>query len=60
MSFPTLKIMDFKQELLFHSEILGNLGWFYRFSRPMAAILEFSSIFRGHILIDCMHSLYVQ
>ena len=39
MSSPTLKNMDYKQEPLFNCEILGNLGWFYRFSRPMAAIL---------------------
>ena len=58
MSSTTLQNMELKQELLFNCEILGNLGWFYRFSRPMAAILEFLSIFRGQILIDC-HSLYV-
>ena len=58
MSSTTLKNMELKQELLFNCEILASLGWFYRFSRPMAAILEFSSIFCGQILIDC-HSLYV-
>ena len=58
MSTTTLKNIKLKQALLFNCEILGNLGWFYRFLRLMAAILEFSSIFRGQILIDC-HSLYV-
>ena len=47
--------MYYKQESWFKS--LGNLGWFYRFLRPMAAILDFSThgsdfdrLFSGHSL----------
>ena len=59
ISFPTLKNMDYKQESLFNYKIFSDLGLFYRFSWPMAAILVFSSIFRGQILIEC-HTLYDQ
>ena len=41
--------MDYKQELLFNYEIFGDLGFFYRLSWPMAAILVFSSIFFGGV-----------
>ena len=50
MSYPTLKIMHYKQESWFNCKSLGNLGWFYRFLRPMAAILDFRT-FMGQILI---------
>ena len=40
MSSSTLQNIEEKPEELFDCEILGNLGRFYRFSRPMAAILE--------------------
>ena len=43
--------MYYKQESWFNCKSLGNLGWFYRFLRPMAAILDFHN-FMGQILID--------
>ena len=59
MSSPALKTWNKNTPIIIvNCEIFGNLGWFYRFSWQMAAILEFSSIFRGQILIDC-HSLHV-
>ena len=51
MSSPTLKNMYYEQESWFICKSLGNLGWFYRFLRPMAAILDFQT-FMGQILID--------
>ena len=43
--------MYYKQESWFNYISLGYLGWFYRFLRPMAAILDFQT-FMGQILIE--------
>ena len=51
MSSPTLKNMYYKQDTWFDCKSLDNLGWFYRFLRPMAAILDFLT-FMGQILVD--------
>ena len=51
MSSPALKNMHYKQELWFNCKNLDNLGWFYRFLRRVAAILDFRT-FMGQILID--------
>ena len=46
--------MYHKQESWFNCKSLGNLGWFYRFLRPM----DFRT-FMGQILVDFFgHSLY--
>ena len=50
MSSPTLKNMDYKQESWFECKVSGKLEWFYRFLRPMAAILDFRT-FMSQILI---------
>ena len=55
MSYPTLKNMYFKQESWFNWKSLGNLRWFYRFLRPMAAILDFKT-FLDQILVDFLWS----
>ena len=59
MSSPTLKNMYYEQELWFNCKSLGILGWFYRFLRPMAAILNFR-IFMGQILVDFLVIHYIQ
>ena len=43
--------MYYKQESWFNCKSLGNLGWVYRFLRPMAAILDFRT-FMDQILVD--------
>ena len=58
MSSPTLKNMYYKQESWFNYISLGYLGWFYRFLRPMAAILDFRT-FMGQILIDFFWSFTI-
>ena len=60
MSSQTLNYMDYKQESWFNCKILGNLGWFYRFLRPIAAILD-SRTFMSQILIDFFSDIhYIQ
>ena len=57
MSSPN-KNMNYKQESWFKCKVLGKLGWFYRFLRPMAAILDFRT-FVSQILIDFFgHLIY--
>ena len=51
ISSPTLKNMDYKQESWFKCKVLGKLGLFYQFLRPMAAILD-KWTFMIQILID--------
>ena len=60
MSSQTLNYMDYKQESWFNCNILGNLEWFSRFLRPIAAILD-SRTFMGQILIDFFSDIhYIQ
>ena len=58
MSSPALKNMDYKEESWFKCKISGNLGCFYRFLRPMAAILDFRT-FMSQILIDFFGSVTI-
>ena len=51
MSSSAHKKVDYKKESWFKCKIVGNLWWFYRFLRPMAAILDFRT-FMSQILID--------
>ena len=51
MSFQALKKIDYKEESWFKCKILGNLRWFYRLLRPMAAISDFRT-FMSQIFID--------
>ena len=50
--------MYYKQESWFNCKSLGSLGWFYRFLRPLAAILDFQTLV-GQILVDFFWKLTI-
>ena len=58
MSSPALKNMYYKQESWLNCKSLDKLGWFYRFLRPIAAILD-SRTFMGQILVDFFMSFTI-